>query len=720
MAGPRVGKRGTVALNLGHQAVEGLLQLRQVGSGCEATLGLGHGGGRLRMRFAQARQRFGECGAPHRQFAGRLFGLVQRIARRVEPMLRVTPALAGEPLGFGSLAGTALGVGQRLFGGAQDFRRGDGFGIELGEAVLLGKALRGGGRRIGAGHHPVPAPQRAVAADQPLAGRQRPGEPSGIGRLDDADLGKPARQRGRRLHDVGQRHDALRQLRIAWLLVAVTPIGRRAAVERQVEIFAERRTQRGLIAALDLDLLHHRRKQVAARGIEDLGQRAGLGLDARQLGPRLLQRPALRRLVLPQRRDRLRRQVRPARRPRPRSRPLRPAPVSRPGRQGRRCGCRHRRPRASTSATCAPAGRGARRRRAADARTGGGRRPPRRARRSAPASAASLAASTRRRLGDRGAHVVLAAGSTRHSRRKARPLRRARRSRTSALSLQHLLFARDVGVELGDALVELGLAARGCGRPPPRAARGRSTGAGRRRRPPLRRRAVPAGDARRSPGPWRRPSAPTRARRPTSVAVASADFASAFLRLGQRPAQMQQRRLGLADIGRQVLEAGCLPRLPFQAFDLASRARRRRRPAVRGSARRPAAAAPPRGGGVCRPEMPAASSSRARRACGLAWISSPMRPCPTIEGERAPVDCVGKQQLHVLGARFLAVDAIDRACFALDAARHLQFVGVVEGGGRGAVANCRGTASLRRCCATGRVAEPEKITSSMPDARMFL
>jgi chromosome segregation protein len=36
---------------------------------------------------------------------------------------------------------------------------------------------------------------------------------------------------------------------------------------------------------------------------------------------------------------------------------------------------------------------------------------------------------------------------------------------------------------------------------------------------------------------------------------------------------------------------------------------------------------------VCRPEMPAASSKSARRACGLAWISSPIRPCPTMEGE---------------------------------------------------------------------------------------
>ena len=46
---------------------------------------------------------------------------------------------------------------------------------------------------------------------------------------------------------------------------------------------------------------------------------------------------------------------------------------------------------------------------------------------------------------------------------------------------------------------------------------------------------------------------------------------------------------------------------------------------------------------------------------------------------------VGEQKLHVLGARFLAVDAIDRASLALDAARHLQFVGIVECGRRGAV-----------------------------------
>src|SRR5690606_31233680 len=47
---------------------------------------------------------------------------------------------------------------------------------------------------------------------------------------------------------------------------------------------------------------------------------------------------------------------------------------------------------------------------------------------------------------------------------------------------------------------------------------------------------------------------------------------------------------------------------------------------------------------------------------------------------------VGEEKLHVLGARFLAVDAVDRPRLALDAPRYLQFVGIVESGGSGAVA----------------------------------
>ena len=41
---------------------------------------------------------------------------------------------------------------------------------------------------------------------------------------------------------------------------------------------------------------------------------------------------------------------------------------------------------------------------------------------------------------------------------------------------------------------------------------------------------------------------------------------------------------------------------------------------------------------------------------------------------------VGEEKLHVLGARLLAVDTIDRARLALDAARDLQLVEIVEAG----------------------------------------
>ncbi len=47
---------------------------------------------------------------------------------------------------------------------------------------------------------------------------------------------------------------------------------------------------------------------------------------------------------------------------------------------------------------------------------------------------------------------------------------------------------------------------------------------------------------------------------------------------------------------------------------------------------------------------------------------------------------VRKQQLHVLGAGVLAIDAVDRSRFALDTARDLQFIGIVEA--------CRGAAVL--------------------------
>ncbi len=102
-------------------------------------------------------------------------------------------------------------------------------------------------------------------------------------------------------------------------------------------------------------------------------------------------------------------------------------------------------------------------------------------------------------------------------------------------------------------------------------------------------------------------------------------FRLAFRLLGLRPANVQEHGIMGADIGRQLLEAVRLTGLAFQAFDLAfelggdvferSRLVSAARSLSSASWRR-----------ECRPEMPAASSSNCRRAWGLAWISSPMRP----------------------------------------------------------------------------------------------
>ena len=156
------------------------------------------------------------------------------------------------------------------------------------------------------------------------------------------------------------------------------------------------------------------------------------------------------------------------------------------------------------------------------------------------------------------------------------------------------------------------------------------------------------------------------------------------MRLGQRPAQMQQRRLGLADVGGQVLEARRLPRLPLQVLDLAFElADHVVEPleVLLGGAQpelRLVAAAVQAGnaGGLF-------EQRAARLRLGLDQLAD--AALPDHRGRARAGRLVGEQQLHVLGARFLAVDAVDRAGLALDAARHLQFVGVVEGGGRGAV-----------------------------------
>ena len=74
----------------------------------------------------------------------------------------------------------------------------------------------------------------------------------------------------------------------------------------------------------------------------------------------------------------------------------------------------------------------------------------------------------------------------------------------------------------------------------------------------------------------------------------------------------------------------------------------------------------------------------ARLGLGLDQFADP--PLPD-HGRRARAGrLVGEEELHVLGARLLAVDAIDGTGLAFDAAGNVQFVGVVKA--------CRGGAIL--------------------------
>ena len=84
----------------------------------------------------------------------------------------------------------------------------------------------------------------------------------------------------------------------------------------------------------------------------------------------------------------------------------------------------------------------------------------------------------------------------------------------------------------------------------------------------------------------------------------------------------------------------------------------------------------------CRPATPAASSRMRRRCSGLALTISPIWPWRTSAGERAPVAASSNRILTSRARTSRAVDAIGRAHVALDAARHLEHIAVVELGRR--------------------------------------
>ena len=150
-----------------------------------------------------------------------------------------------------------------------------------------------------------------------------------------------------------------------------------------------------------------------------------------------------------------------------------------------------------------------------------------------------------------------------------------------------------------------------------------------------------------------------------------------------------------ADIGGQLLEAVGLAGLALQALDLAFE--------LGGDVFQPLEI----GLGGAQPEFRlVAARMQAGNAGGL-FQQLPTRLGLGLDqladaaladhgGRAGACGGIGKEKLDVFGAGFLAVDTVDRSIAAFDAARDLDLVGIVEGGGRGAVGIVEIEADFRR------------------------
>ena len=213
------------------------------------------------------------------------------LARLLET--RAGAALRLARLGVG-LCGETRGLARRV----QFFRqriglgaRGGRLGAKIHEAVLLGEAPRGGGRRLGRLCEAVPAPQIAFLGDEPLAGLQQLAQALALGAQHDADLREAAAQRRRRLDELPERAHAIRQRGIA-LARRQRPMRRRGIVGRGVEIVAERGAERRLIALFDRHAFDDRRPKAAGARLQQILKRARFRLQPLRAQRRLLQRRA--------------------------------------------------------------------------------------------------------------------------------------------------------------------------------------------------------------------------------------------------------------------------------------------------------------------------------------------------------------------------------------------------------------------------------------------
>ena len=623
----RFRQHGALRRDLAARFRELVFQLGGRAERLDRLRGVALGGERLVAARREADLGLGERREPRGQAVRLALGRGMRVARRVGLRLRLAPRIArfafgrdrGGELGFRRFdrAALAVGIGARV---AE-------LGVEIGEAVLRREPARGRGRRIRGGRKAVPAPQVAFGRDQPLAGlaaARRASRPS-------ARSTTPicASRRASSGGAVTWRASGSAPSGSAGSLVGrgAGPADRRGRIDRRLEIVAERRAERGLVALLDGEQVDRRRPELLCLDVDQLGERLRLGLEPvrRAARPRRAVRAPRRAPGAPPNAPPRRAAPRP--RP-PRPRPARPRPRPRAphirravlrlveARQARS------RPRRSglRAASAAPNAR-------LIARSSWLRRATRSA--SAPvsspnvfstaASAASAAltrAATSASRSATPAPVLRQAGFLGRQAAPARPRRRpagAARARCPATSCASRRSSSS------DALVDARfLAVERLARHHEALQRGAGLGllvAQRRqsRRP-------------RSPDGWRLRPARRSPRRRGGCSHPWRGSASATSALRRDPAQMEQRRLGLAHVGRHLLvlaPPGAPGASAHRSAAPAGRSRPRAAPRLVSAAFSRSSASWRR---ACRPATPAASSSTRRRCSGLAWMISPMRP----------------------------------------------------------------------------------------------
>ena len=254
--GGEIGQRGAFVARLG-----------------EPGLGLGDVGGEAARGLLQG-------GKPR---ARRLHPLHRRVVGVARAGCGAERRLQGGPpgaLGIGGVDRDAarldeagLGRGERLVGAGE-------LAGQLVEPVLLGQPGGGGGRGAAPDREAVPAPQRAIAADQALALGQKAVQCLALGLVrHHADLAQAAGERWRAADMGGQGLEPVGQGRRAGILAERVPEHRRAGVGRGGQVVAERGAERGLVAGVDGDRIDQRRPQLGIGGGEQAGQGVRLGGD---------------------------------------------------------------------------------------------------------------------------------------------------------------------------------------------------------------------------------------------------------------------------------------------------------------------------------------------------------------------------------------------------------------------------------------------------------